>query len=69
MVDPALYPKDHQLGTTVPDAGASCATCHYLGPSGGTCLNPGFIRWAGTGKLPTVAKNWCCDLWERIKAA
>jgi hypothetical protein len=64
MVDPALYPKDHQLGMIVPKGGSSCSKCEYLGSGGKTCLNPGFIKWNGGGKLPAAADSYCCDLYE-----
>ena len=48
--DCVLYemPRDHAVGTEVPDGGSMCANCRFL--SGSSCRNAYFIAWL-TGRL------------------
>jgi hypothetical protein len=59
----AVLPPDHQLGMQVPKGGSMCGNCQFLvDPQ--TCDNQGFVTWNGSGKLPTPADEYCCDLYQ-----
>jgi hypothetical protein len=58
-----VYPKDHALGSIVPEGGSSCAKCEYL-RAGGNCAEEHFQYWNGGKKIPGPINAYCCDFFE-----
>lgn len=58
-------PDSHVMGTKVPKGGSSCANCRFAGADGKNCMNTYWVQWnGGETKLPEVADEYCCDVWE-----
>lgn len=58
-------PPDHLAGMVVHPDGASCLTCHFLGPDRLMCGNELFVAWnGGSGKLPAPAERYCSDWYQ-----
>lgn len=72
-----LYGPEHKLGTRVPLAGASCATCSFakIQKDGPHCMNRLWQLWpkrrgggGGRSHLPVMdGRTFCCDLWDQAK--
>jgi len=56
------YPPNHKLGMEVPEGGSDCAKCEYW--KNDLCSNSYFIKWNGTGEIPTKPEKYCCDFFE-----
>ncbi len=47
----------------VPEEGASCSTCKFLGKDGRTCRNKRYIKEHGDNTLDEPADRWCSIWW------
>lgn len=57
-----IYPKDHPVGSIVPEGGSSCSKCEYV--DGQNCRQKDFVGWNGGHKIPGPVNAYCCDFFE-----
>lgn len=60
-----VIPARYGFGVEVPEDGAHCSNCFYLGKSKEDCNNAIYRRYMGTSKFSRnrTAERFCCALW------
>lgn len=58
-----VIPAKYGFGVKVPEDGAHCANCFYLGKSRKDCNNAIYRRVEQTSKLGAAAEVFCCPVW------
>jgi hypothetical protein len=56
------YPADHKPAMVVPKGGSCCLNCEYW--NGKMCENEYYIKWNGSGSIPTEPDKFCSDWYE-----
>jgi len=65
MANKPEYPSDHKPAMVVPEGGSSCSKCEYWEKDKPKeCGNEYYIRWNGSGKIPTSPDKYCSDWFE-----
>lgn len=67
MSEKFILPSAYPFAERVPKAGASCATCAYLGEDEETCTNDYYIDEHGSDARGAKAPRWCCMAWSKEK--
>lgn len=57
-------PDRYPVAEEVPEAGASCATCHYVTKDKKQCRNLLYQAAHGSRDLGAAANRWCCIFWS-----